>query len=459
MNLLWIRKDFRINDNPALSAALAAGPTRALFISSPTQWHQHHLAPIQADFMQRQLNTMAQQLAQLGVVTECCQVDRFADIPSFLSDYCQRHQILGIYANTEPELNEVRRDKAVLSAGLPLHLFEGHSILAPGTVYTQAGDMFKVFTPFRKQWLAKLAQGGSVPLPAPTPMAAPVEFTPITLAYPMRDSQLWPVGEEHAQQALSDFVQHRLADYKSYRDMPALEQTSCLSPYLAMGVLSPRQCLHQARLHFPDALEQPDSGAFCWISELAWRDFYRHLLIAHPKLSMGHNFVAKADHAVWRESEADFNAWCAGETGYPLVDAAMRQLNQTGWMHNRLRMVVASFLTKHLLIDWRKGERYFSEQLIDADLAANNGGWQWAASTGCDAQPYFRIFNPVRQSERFDPDGTFIRKYCPELTHLSAKNIHLPKPELRPIRYAKPMVDHSFARKRALDAFAVLGKG
>ncbi|MFO6424420.1 deoxyribodipyrimidine photo-lyase [Motilimonas sp. KMU-193] len=458
MNLLWIRKDFRICDNPALAAAMASGPTRALFISSPSQWQAHNLAPIQADFMQRSLNLMAQQLAALGVVTECCQVEHFTDIPSFLTEYCQRHQISNIYANTEPELNEVRRDKAVLSAGLPLRLFEGHCIMAPGTVYTQAGEMFKVFTPFRKQWLAKLASSFAAPLPAPAPIAPAVESSPIEFAYPLRDSQQWPIGEDHAQQALSDFVQHRLADYKNYRDMPALEQTSCLSPYLALGVLSPRQCLHQVLQHFPDALHQPDSGAFCWISELAWRDFYRHLLIAHPKLSMGHNFVAKADHIVWRNSDQDFQAWCAGETGYPLVDAAMRQLNQTGWMHNRLRMVVASFLTKHLLIDWRKGERYFSQQLIDADLAANNGGWQWAASTGCDAQPYFRIFNPVRQSERFDPDGSFIRKYCPELINLSAKNIHLPKPELRPIRYHKPMVEHSFARQRALDAFAVLGK-
>ncbi|WP_434340975.1 deoxyribodipyrimidine photo-lyase [Motilimonas cestriensis] len=459
MNLVWLRKDLRISDNPALAAAMATGPTLALFISSPAQWHKHNLASIQADFIEQNLQSVVNELAQLGVATLHYQVDLFADIPSFLLDFCQQHQVEQIFANTEPELNEVRRDRAVLEAGLPLKLFEGHSIMAPGTVFTQAGTMFKVFTPFRKQWLEKVMQQWAPPLAKPIAIGPAVEAISIKLDFPKRDSSAWLAGEDEALQRLSTFVQHKVADYKTYRDMPALDQTSGLSGYLAVGAISPKQCLHQVLQHYPSALSEPDSGAFCWISELAWRDFYRHLLIAHPKLSMGYNFIPKAANIQWRQNDDDFAAWCEGRTGYPLVDAAMRQLNETGWMHNRLRMVVASFLTKHLLIDWRRGEQYFSQQLIDADLASNNGGWQWAASTGCDAQPYFRIFNPIRQSERFDPDGSFIRKYCPELINLTAKNIHMPKANERPIRYVKPLVEHSVARKQALDVFAVLGKG
>ena len=220
------------------------------------------------------------------------------------------------------------------------------------------------------------------------------------------------------------FISDKLADYQEYRDFPAIKGTSGLSPYLALGIVSAKQLLAQVQLHFPEVLENPSKAEFCWVNEIIWREFYRHLIVAYPKLCMGFNFNDKYDAVAWREDDSQFQAWCQGKTGYPIVDAAMRQLNKTGWMHNRLRMIVASFLTKHLLIDWRKGEHYFMSKLIDGDLASNNGGWQWAASTGCDAQPYFRVFNPITQSERFDPDGTFIRTYVPELKDVPAKHIH-----------------------------------
>lgn len=209
-----------------------------------------------------------------------------------------------------------------------------------------------------------------------------------------------------------------------------------------------------------DVLSSSKSNVFTWVNELVWREFYRHLIVAYPKLNKYQNFNEKYDPVQWRSADADFTAWCQGKTGYPLVDAAMRQLLQTGWMHNRLRMVVASFLTKHLLIDWRKGERFFMQHLIDGDLASNNGGWQWAASTGCDAQPYFRIFNPITQSERFDPEGEFIRKYIPELTSVPNKHIHFPHAYLalqgsEKNKYWPAIVDHKAARQRALDAFKV----
>jgi deoxyribodipyrimidine photo-lyase len=203
----------------------------------------------------------------------------------------------------------------------------------------------------------------------------------------------------------------------------------------------------------PDILHASDSGHFVWLNELIWRDFYRHLLYHFPRLSQEQNFNQKYNSMQWLNNKSHFSLWCQGQTGYPIVDAAMRQLNQTGWMHNRLRMIVASFLTKHLLIDWRWGERYFMSKLIDGDLAANNGGWQWAASTGCDAQPYFRIFNPIRQSERFDLKGAFIRKYLPELKDVPDNKIHFPHDFIEASAmqcYWPAMVDHKAARARAL---------
>jgi deoxyribodipyrimidine photo-lyase len=212
--------------------------------------------------------------------------------------------------------------------------------------------------------------------------------------------------------------------------------------------------------HYPDILTTSKSKTFTWVNELIWREFYKHLIAEFPKLSRGANFNEKYDSVSWRDSDAEFKQWCEGRTGYPLVDAAMQQLLQTGWMHNRLRMVVASFLTKHLLIDWRKGEQFFMQHLIDGDLASNNGGWQWAASTGCDAQPYFRVFNPITQSERFDPNGDFIRKYLPELQKVPDKHIHFPHTYLAATGqsehcYWPAIVDHKAARARALAAFKV----
>ncbi len=455
MKLVWFRKDLRVFDNPALSAACQTGPAIALFISSPWQWQQHNLAPIQLDFMQRNLNHLGQQLAELGISLHHLQVEQFDQVPAALTSFCKAHQVDQVFANSEPELNEQRRDQAVLDLGLPLELYDSHCILPAGAVQTQSGEMFKVFTPFRRRWLEQFHPGMSQTLPSPKAQGTPVTFDYLDLPGEHRGSSAWPAGEDAAHERLERFIQERVQDYPEDRDIPSLDGTSSLSPYLALGILSPRQCLHALLQRQPDALE-PGQPAFTWVSELIWREFYRHLLQVYPGLSKGENFQPRASAIAWNQSEADFDAWCKGETGYPLVDAAMRQLADTGWMHNRLRMVVASFLTKHLLIDWRKGEAFFSHSLIDADLASNNGGWQWAASTGCDAQPYFRIFNPIRQSERFDPDGSFIKRYLPQLSELTTRDIHLPPPLLRPDNYPAPLVDHSFARQRALEAYSVL---
>lgn len=290
----------------------------------------------------------------------------------------------------------------------------------PGTVLTGSGEMFKVFTPFKKAWLKLFSDQRFNFQHWPLEKRSAGDFTTPSFFAMTMESQKWPVDDESIVAVVNRFIKDKLTDYQGDRDFPAIKGTSGLSPYLALGIISPKQLLTQIQLDNPEVLERPSQPEFCWINEIIWREFYRHLIVAFPKLCKGSNFNEKYDAVAWQSDPEVFQLWCEGQTGYPIVDAAMRQLNKTGWMHNRLRMIVASFLTKHLLIDWRQGEAYFMSKLIDGDLASNNGGWQWAASTGCDAQPYFRIFNPITQSEKFDPDGTFIRTYVPELKKRSS---------------------------------------
>ncbi|BDY04811.1 deoxyribodipyrimidine photo-lyase [Ferrimonas sp. YFM] len=456
-DLIWFRKDLRIEDHPALSAACEGDSAPvALFISTPEQWREHNMAPIQIDLMERAVNTLATQLAQLGITLHHLALARFDQVPLALKQFCQEHGVTQIHASAEPEFNEQQRDQQVIDAGLTLHLHQGHCILPPGSVLKEDGTSYRVFTPFRRAWMSRLRGQDRTPLPPPSGWPAVAPPTRIEFETAKESSALWPVGPGTAQRVLDRFIGQRMDAYHLDRDRPDKEATSALSPYLALGMISPNSCLHAVLSRAPHATQEQPGGPFTWVNELAWRDFYRHLLVSWPKLSKGRNFNRLADKVQWEQNSAAFEAWCQGRTGFPLVDAAMRQLIQTGWMHNRLRMVTASFLTKNLLIDWRHGERWFSQHLVDGDLAANNGGWQWSASTGCDAQPYFRIFNPVSQSKKFDPDGAFIRSYLPELNDLSDKEIHLPSESARPENYPAPIVDLPDSRRRALERFAVM---
>uniref|UniRef100_A4Y900 Deoxyribodipyrimidine photo-lyase n=2 Tax=Shewanella putrefaciens TaxID=24 RepID=A4Y900_SHEPC len=473
--LMWFRQDLRLADNQALTAACdwarAQGTAlRAIYIATPIQWECHDVAPIQLDFIERHINLLAKGLGCLGIQFELIQLERFADIPQFMLDYCQQHNITRVFAGSEPEINERVRDQACIDAGVPLLLTDEHCLLAPGTVLNLSGEMYRVFTPFSRKWREIAARHAILPLGVPAPLG-PVLPEPkaLNLAVNKVSSEQWGAGEGQAKRLLCDFIQQKVQDYKQDRDFPALDGTSCISPYLAIGVLSARQCVAALLQRFPEVIVDDTSLGRTWLNELVWREFYRHLLVAFPDLSKNHNFNRQADQVQWRNNIEEFKAWCEGRTGYPIVDAAMRQLNQTGWMHNRLRMVVASFLTKHLLIDWRWGERYFRQKLIDGDLAANNGGWQWSAGCGCDAQPYFRIFNPMSQSEKFDPDGSFIRKYLPELASWGIKQLHQPNTAKTPLLFKQPLfaeqaaypsaiVDHTEARVRALSVLGVLKK-
>jgi deoxyribodipyrimidine photo-lyase len=262
----------------------------------------------------------------------------------------------------------------------------------------------------------------------------------------------WQPGELSARKQLRRFIDAGLSGYRQRRDYPALAATSVLSTALSAGTLSVPECGLAARPALQDAASR--EGAECWIGELAWRDFYRQIMANFPRLARGEAFREDTRYIQWSSDNSRFQAWCEGRTGYPLVDAAQRQLLQTGWMHNRLRMVSAMFLSKHLFIDWRRGEEFFMRHLIDGDFAANNGGWQWSASTGTDAAPYFRVFSPIRQSERFDPEGEFIRRFVPELAGLSAKSIHAPwRAPVPPDNYPQPVVPHEGVKERVTAAF------
>jgi len=462
-NLLWFRNDLRTHDNPALHHFLQAHSNhsgsdlccKAIFFISEKQWRSHHWSDIKIDFIKRHAKALVNELKQINIQLELVSVDDFAAQIDYLQHYCKQHNISAIFANSELECNEQQRDNTLIECGLTLNLFEADVIVAKGKVLNQSGSMFKVFTPFKRAWLRHVKQFGfeylgkidslitdkNVPLTVPTP----VENSNI--------SSLWPLVKQVEENVLPLFLKNKLFKYSELRDIPSIKGTSGLSPYLAAGVLSPRYVLTLLLNQYPDILTATDSAEFAWLNEIIWREFYRHLMFHQPRLCKHQGFNLKYQQLTWSNNLEWFNAWCVGKTGYPLVDGAIRQLNQTGWMHNRLRMVVASFLTKHLLIDWRLGEQYFMQHLIDGDLASNNGGWQWAASTGCDAQPYFRIFNPIRQSERFDPNGDFIRKYIPELRNVPDKKIHFPHQYIKDNKlsiYWPAIVEHKEARLKAL---------
>ncbi|CAK3312489.1 deoxyribodipyrimidine photolyase [Vibrio crassostreae] len=483
-NILWIRRDLRIHDNPALVAAVENGVSIAVFISTPQQWQQHHLAPIKADFIYRHLKQLESQLAEFGISLLHLKASDFDDQARQLIELYEQLDAKCVYANSEPEVDEQTRDQQMISNGVNLQISSCDVMLPLGSVLNKQGEMFKVFTPFKNAWLKEVQVKGIICSPAPIVPAKlqqtqlqqtqlqqtqrPQSQLPDDLKasrisadydfdFPRVDSSRWPLSQDVLGNVIPNFLTNKVNDYTRLRDIPSVKGTSGLSPYLAIGAVSPRWLAIQLIQQQPDLLFDTQLPAFSWLNELIWRDFYKHLMFHHPKLVKGANFQQKYNGLDWYQDHPSFKAWCEGKTGYPLVDAAMRQLVETGWIHNRLRMVVASFLTKHLLIDWRWGERFFMSHLIDGDFSANNGGWQWASSTGCDAQPYFRIFNPITQSEKFDPKGIFIRKYIPELQNIPDKHVHFPHDFIAKngidSEYWQPIVEHKQARLRALAFF------
>lgn len=469
MQLIWLRTDLRVDDNHALSAACARGPTLALWLASPGQWQAHDDAACKVDFWLRNLQTLRQSLERLEIPLLVRQVDTWQQAPQAVLEVCRQYRVQGVHWNEEYGVNEQQRDartQALLhEAGIAAQGHLDQLLLRPGSVLTRSGHYFQVFGQFRKACLEHLCLSLPPLAPrvtgqAPTGIASdPIPQAFSGFAAPSRSlREHWPAGENEAQRRLTRFIDEIVEDYPRLRDLPARTGTSQLSPYLAAGVISPRQCLHAALLCNQGELDSGNAGVRTWINELLWREFYKHILVGYPQVARHRAFRAHTEALPWRDAHEELEAWKAGRTGFPLIDAAMRQLHHTGWMHNRLRMVVAMFLSKNLLIDWRLGERHFMRHLIDGDLAANNGGWQWSASTGTDAVPYFRLFNPISQSRRFDPQGQFIRHWLPELQGLDDKTVHEPggSGDLFAAPYPRPIVDLASSRARALAAFQAL---
>ncbi|AHL75585.1 deoxyribodipyrimidine photolyase [Stutzerimonas stutzeri] len=470
--LLWLRSDLRVADNTALAAAMNAGPTIALYLITPAQWLAHDDAACKIDFWLRNLSVLSARLAALNVPLLVRRVEQWQAVPALMVDLCHQYKIDTVHINDECGVNEQRRDDATSEAlrhtptRLQRHLDQ--LLFAPGSVKTLAGDCFKVFSQFRKVCYSRLSHSLPRCLPVPASqswMPVPSNPVPTTVeAFASPGDALrgyWPAGEEAAHKRLVWFAEHGLAEYQERRDFPAEPGTSQLSAYLAAGVISPRQCLHAALAMNQGELDSGNPGVVTWINELLWREFYKHILQGYPRVSMGRAFRSQTEALPWRHAPDELVAWQQGRTGFPIIDAAMRQLLATGWMHNRLRMVVAMFLSKNLLIDWREGERWFMRHLIDGDLAANNGGWQWSASTGTDSVPYFRLFNPLSQSAKFDPQGHYLRRWLPELAHLSNRDIHDPRAVsglFGASGYPLPIVDLAASRERALSAFRNLGE-
>jgi deoxyribodipyrimidine photo-lyase len=433
INLVWFRSDLRVYDNPALFSAMSQGPTAAVYCLANKQWDQHGLSEIKRRFIDS---------------------EQFSNIPQQLGDLCSNLEVRKIYYNHEYEVNEQSCSDSVIRKLAQINVesegFDDQCIIAPGAILNGSRECYKVFSAFAKNWSNNVAVLARPLYKKPEPQEIVAIASDIrclkNYLIDVGTSGRWPVGEDEAHDRLNVFIEQNVSDYHNTRDFPDLDSTSQLSVYLALGVLTTRQCLQamisNSQQDIELLFEVSGDGERCWLNELVWREFYRHILVAFPKVCKGKPFKDLTDDLPWKSNNRDFQAWCEGKTGVPIVDAAMRQLNTTGWMHNRLRMVVAMFLTKNLMIDWRLGEAYFYSRLADADLASNNGGWQWSASTGVDAVPYFRIFNPYRQAERFDPKGEFIRKYVKELSCIRGKAIIQPTSDLADqCNYPTPIVD------------------
>ena len=473
---MWFRADLRTVDNRALHAACAAADRGviAVFIVASRQWREHDWGDPRIDFVWRSLKSLHVDLVRLNIPLHVLFIDGFDDVPAELCRFAATHECDTLFYNLEYEVNERRRDEAVKAAfarnGRRVRAFHDQTVIPPDVLRTKSdGRFYTVFSPFRRAWTTMLNDDG-VPevLPAPRRMEIAATAIPpfpedarspaLAVNVPAPILEWWPAGETAANERLQSFVADGLQEYKERRNFPAdIGGTSRLSGYLAVGAISARACLHAALERNRQKIDKGNPQIDTWISELVWREFYRHVLVGYPRVCMNGTFRREYRHFPFRDDPESFDAWCAGRTGIPIVDAAMRQLNTVGWMHNRLRMVVAMVLTKNLLIDFRAGERYFMNRLVDGDFAQNNGGWQWSASTGTDAAPYFRIFNPYSQSKRFDPEGAFIQTWVPELEGVEPAALHHPEkfsPELRlRLGYPDPIFDATSTRARAIEVF------
>jgi deoxyribodipyrimidine photo-lyase len=465
--ILWFRKDLRLSDNHALSAAIASGrPVIPLYIREPENSGNGPLGAAQAWWLHHSLDRLSKEITRLGNKL----ILRSGPASSVLEEIIAECGAEAVYWNRRYDPSGIETDKHLMvtlgAKGVEVQTFAGQLLHEPSRLKTGGGTPYKVYTPF---WRALEASGEPrPPLDAPDHIPSLSKklkseelgdwgLLPKRPDWAARFADIWSPGEAAAHEKLEDFVSGRLAGYKDARDKPAEDGTSMLSPHLALGEITPARIWHATK----GLRGVPADDVITFRKELAWRDFSYHLLFHNPEMASV-NINRKYDRFPWRDDDDGFAVWTRGLTGYPIVDAGMRQLWTFGTMHNRVRMIAASFLIKDLLVDWRKGEAWFRDTLVDADPASNAASWQWVAGSGADASPFFRIFNPILQGEKFDPKGDYVRHYVPEIAALPDRYIHRPFDappsvlEKAGVRlgdgYPKPVIDHSYARDRALDA-------
>jgi len=463
--LVWFRSDLRLEDNPALRNAFEnSKKVHAIFIFSIKQLKKHNEANVKIDFIINNLFLLEKKLTELNVPLTIIESDGFEYDASLIGKFIEKKNIDKAFWNNQFGEDEAVRDNLVQSEldskNIKVSIFNDQIVYEPSFLKTGQGLPYSVFTPFKRKWIENFD----------------MEFLDIEYQYEPRESlnyssnirdfdfnfetthqvnmDLWPAGEDEAEIKLLKFLDEKVINYSKNRNDPILDGTSRISAYLASGIISSKKCILEALKINNFEFSSGHIGVTKWIDEIVWREFYKNIMFSFPKVSKGQPFQDYSKAIKWRYDENEFIAWKEGKTGFPIVDAAMRQLIHEGWMHNRLRMVVAMFFTKNMLHDWRLGEAYFMQNLIDGDFSSNNGGWQWSSSTGTDAAPYFRIFNPITQSTNFDKNGEFIKKYVPELKDLDKSVIHNPPKEHRKYcKYPEPILDLKESRLRAIEAF------
>ena len=477
--LLWFRRDLRLADNPALDAAVAIGrPVIPVYICDDADAGEWSPGGASRWWLHGSLSALSSEIEARGNRL----ILKTGPAEAVINELISETGATSVYWNRRYEPWATRRDEKIKTAlkgkGMEARSFNAGLLREPWAITTQKGEPYKVFTPF---WKALRASGEPDQLkPAPQRIPAPNDFTNSDnltswsllptkpdWASGLRDA--WTPGEDAAQSRLHDFIDAAVFDYQDKRNLPGVSGTSRLSPHLHFGEIGPRQIWHTV---IASALAQTGSpmprGAETYLSEIAWREFSYHLLFHFPELPLK-PLRTEFSNFPWANDPDALSAWQRGATGYPIVDAGMRELWTTGWMHNRVRMIVASFLIKDLLIDWQTGEKWFWDTLVDADLASNAASWQWVAGCGADATPYFRVFNPTIQGTKFDPDGSYVRRWLPEVSRLPDRLIHAPW-TAKPIEladagielgrdYPAPIVDHSIARNRALEKYKLLKAG
>jgi len=457
MNLVWFRNDLRVNDNPALSAALEDKNERvvAVYCLCIGQWSQHGMGANQQSLILQAVNLLEASLKKLNIPLVILNPNVFDNVPMALLKLSQQLNVSSLYFNMEYPLFERRRDKSVvelLEGQVACHRKVAQSLVAPWEIVNADGGGYKVFSAYARKVHVHLDANPPFSPLKPVPRAADnlqlaaIEGAMSVLPAIEQTAELAPVVDEASViNQLENFCDEKVSQYKQQRDYPAITGTSEISSALAIGTVSVVRC-------YQTATQTGVTNSSTWVNELIWRDFYRSVMWNYPHVCKGQAFRPVDKSIRWSNNQQQLEAWKNAETGIPIIDAAMTQLNQTGWMHNRLRMIVASYLTKNLFFDWRQGEAYFAEQLFDFDFASNNGGWQWSASVGTDAAPYFRVFNPASQQKKFDSQADFIKQWLPQLSEYSAKAIHQFE-TVQLAGYCAPQVDLKTSRKFAIESF------